>query len=138
MMTFPEWITRKYLDWRGDVVTGRSITKFAEYLGVSQSLMNNWMQGQRMPGRKSLMKIGRKYPEIIEIFEFAIPNNYDELDNLPLPLRNRLRSAVHEVNRMMEQRDIDGDDPEAETLTIQIFGKWGFKYVSTETVPDTE
>lgn len=44
-MRFDEWITQKYIEWRGDAI-GRegSVSAFARWVDVPQSLMVDWMQ----------------------------------------------------------------------------------------------
>jgi transcriptional regulator with XRE-family HTH domain len=50
-MEFWEWMTQKYIDWRGNAVGHeRTISEFAKKLGVSQSLMSQWMKrGGKVP-----------------------------------------------------------------------------------------
>jgi hypothetical protein len=57
---FHDWITQKYIQWRGDAIgRERSIKEFAEdHLGVSQSLMSQWMKkGGKTP--RSQATIGK-------------------------------------------------------------------------------
>jgi len=64
-MEFKEWITKEYIKWRGDSVgNDRSITEFAEHIGVSQPLLNNWMAGKKKPGRKSLLRVEKQLPGV--------------------------------------------------------------------------
>lgn len=52
-MEFKDWITKKYLDWRGDAIgRDRSIKKFSDFIGVSQPLMSRWMNEKKSVVRK--------------------------------------------------------------------------------------
>ena len=50
MEDFNAWITRKYVEWRGDKV-GRegTVSAFARWVGVDQSNMAYWMTGGKTP-----------------------------------------------------------------------------------------
>jgi hypothetical protein len=141
VMNFSDWITNKYIKWRGNRVGSEStVTAFADYIGVPQQVISGWMKkgGKTPKSSKYITLLAAKYPEIYEILGIPSPETQEELEGLPPSFRRRIRSATAEVNRLMEERGLSGEDPEAEELTIQIFEKWGFKYASTEIVPDKE
>jgi hypothetical protein len=51
-MEFSDWITRKYIDWRGDAYGhNRTVEDFAVWIGISQPLMTQWMKkkGGKVP-----------------------------------------------------------------------------------------
>jgi hypothetical protein len=138
-MDFSDWITKKYIDWRGERVGSEStVTAFADFLGVPQPSMSSWMKkgGKTPKSAKYITLLAVKYPEIYDVLGIEPPETQEELEGLPPAFRRRIRSATAEVNRLMEERGLSGEDPEAEELTIQIFEKWGLKYTSTETIPD--
>ena len=136
-MSFPEWLTAKYVEWRGDRVgRGTSMTAFAKYLGVRQSVFNEWMQGRALPGKVSLRKLGPKYPDVYEVLDIPSPEGASPFDALPPDMARALQLATEEVNRTLEQRSLTGSSPEAERITIEIFEKFGFKYVRTEEVEE--
>lgn len=73
-MEFSDWITRKYIDWRGDAYGNeRSVTEFAAWIGVSQPLMAKWMRKNgSKPGtsktiNKLIAKFGREVTDILHI-----------------------------------------------------------------------
>lgn len=70
IMEFSEWITRKYILWRGDTI-GRegSVSEYAAYLGVAQQLVSEWMQkgGSRPAKQTSIAKLADKYG--VEVFD---------------------------------------------------------------------
>ena len=67
---FNEWITQKYIQWRGNAFgREKTISDFAEYIGVSQSLMSRWMKpGGNVPSSQdAISKLFDKYK--IEIYD---------------------------------------------------------------------
>lgn len=72
MSEFSEWLQGKYLDWRGNEITGRNVSAFARYIGVSQPVMSNWLAGNQEPGSvdnvMALVRIyGREALSIMEL-----------------------------------------------------------------------
>lgn len=73
VVDFNEWMSAKYREWRGDAIgRDRTMTEFAEYIGVSQQLMSDWTkQGGKTP--KSLKTISKLFAvygdEIWEVVE---------------------------------------------------------------------
>ena len=49
---FAEWLEGKFLSWMGEAGRRRTVTEFAKYLGVSQSLMSQWLNGHYLPDLK--------------------------------------------------------------------------------------
>ncbi|NMC84323.1 MAG: helix-turn-helix transcriptional regulator [Anaerolineaceae bacterium] len=126
-----DWITQKYIAYRGDAIGNeKSISDFARYLEVSQSLLSEWMAGKKKPGIKSIDKIAKKYPEIYDVMGLHQPSQ-DELLGLPKSLRTRLRAALAEMHAEYNARSLLLDDPEAEKIAIEILEKHGFKYTRT-------
>ncbi|MEN6624257.1 MAG: hypothetical protein ABFD50_22260, partial [Smithella sp.] len=71
-MEFSDWITKKYIEWRGDSFGHeKTISDFAKWMGVSQSVMSYWMKknGKVPDTQKSISKIAKRYPDIYEILE---------------------------------------------------------------------
>lgn len=63
VVNYKEWITQKYVEWRGNAVgRERSITDFAEYIGVSQQLMNDWLnKGKKPRSQETIGKLAAIY-----------------------------------------------------------------------------
>jgi hypothetical protein len=137
-MDFSDWIINKYIQWPGDKRGNKNQSIFARWIGVPQSVMSDWMKkGGTVPRKaKYVTLLAKKYPDIYKVLDIPEPDTQFELDGLPQTIRRRIQEATAEVNREMEERGLTGETPEAEALTIRIFEKYGFKYVSTETVPD--
>jgi hypothetical protein len=101
-MEFSEWITHKYIEWRGDAVgRERSVTGYAEYLGVTQQLLSGWMNGEFKPAQKNAEKIANKVGgEVYEVLEIPqaerpVPKNLRELINkIPPENQEELRDLI--------------------------------------------
>jgi len=135
-MEFWEWITQKYIQWRGDAVgRERSISQFAQEIGVKQPTLSTWMQKSgRVPDGESIRKLADYFgPEIFEIL--GITSGAWGTAYLPADLRRRLERAVHETSQTLVDRSLSADDPEAEQLAIKIFERHGFKYTQTKKLP---
>lgn len=88
MAAFPDWITRKFLDWQAQQGKRKTVDDFAAYIGVSRPLLNQWMNGNiPRPGRENINRLA-------EIFGFEI---YDVLE---LPRPNPL---LHKISKIWER-----------------------------------
>ena len=83
MAEFSEWITGKYLEWRGDKI-GRegTVSAFARYVGVDQSIMSYWMSGRNTPdSAKSInMLVSRFGGEVYDVLDITPAVNVEEED----------------------------------------------------------
>ena len=82
---FGEWITKKYIQWRGDAVGHeRTITDFAQELGVSQPLLSQWMAGDKIPrSRNSISQLVKMFGnEAYIALGLPVPDSdRDKIDN---------------------------------------------------------
>ena len=125
------WLTKKFLEWQ--LIQGRSVNQaeFADYLGVEPSTYSTWINTDQPPGKHSADLIAAKLgPEIYDLLGLARPDTIP-LDQLPRTVRDRLTTAVYEVNSELGSRGLSGDSPESEDIVIEIFEKHGFKYTRT-------
>lgn len=131
---FTKWINEKFIEWRGNSRFG--VTDFANYVGVSQPLMSRWLNGRskRMPDSESIAKLADKFPDVYEAVGLPAPK--PKFVYLPRELRRNLERAQEETEHILRERNLTGEDPEAEKIAIEIFEKHGFKYISTTTEPD--
>lgn len=84
-MEFSEWITRKYVEWRGNAVgRERSITDFAQYIDVTQPTMSGWMNGSIPKRHEMIVKLVNVYgPEVFAVLGLDQPDPiFDELHRL--------------------------------------------------------
>lgn len=130
-----KWFTAKLIELQAIRKERMSVTDFAEILGKSQATISTWLNGTRKPNYQNAVDIATKLqdPSILSVLGYRPPSGHS---SLPEDFRRRLDAAEEEANRILEERGLTGEMPEAETIVISIFEKWGFKYVSTETVDD--
>ena len=55
-----QWITDKFLDWQKQSGKRKTITEFAEYLGVGNTTLTKWMNGDRTPRGIYIEMVARK------------------------------------------------------------------------------
>jgi len=100
-MEFSDWITKKYIEWRGNAIgQDRSITEFSALLNVPQSLMSQWMKqnGKKPTSQKYISALITKYG--IEVYDvLGIPRSPEEdlLSELPDEYASAVRSALQEI-----------------------------------------
>jgi hypothetical protein len=72
-MDFKEWINLKYAQWRGD--SRKTVTAFAAWLNIKQSLMTHWMNGKMIARDPiNIAKLARRYGrEVYDILGFYLP-----------------------------------------------------------------
>lgn len=86
MNKFPNYLTKKFLEWQTELGARKTLEDFADYLNVSRPLLSFWMNGKRIPNADNLENIS------------AILGNeiYDALD-LPRP-----NPHLQKINRLWE------------------------------------
>jgi transcriptional regulator with XRE-family HTH domain len=135
-MEFSEWITQKYIEWRGNKVgKAGSIAEFAKQFGVSQPLMSQWMKkGGKVPkSHKYINALLRAYgDEAYEPLGLRVETEPLPADKIPADLRDRLDAAQREINMTLEQQRIEPDSPEETRIVIEIMERHGFIYTGTE------
>lgn len=91
LMTFPEFLEKKYLEWQVNV--GRkTIIEFAAYIGVSQPILSMWMNGKKRPGVDNIKLLA-------EIFGVEV------YDSLGLPRPNPYLQRVNRVWEFLSEDD---------------------------------
>ena len=131
-MSFHQWIKSKYLEWRGDAIgRDKSISQFAEYIGIPQPTVSTWMLGKNEPkDERSIRALADRFgPDVFDVLNVD-PGQWGT-SYLPVDLRRRLEHAVRETSQALALRHLSADDPLAEQLAIKIFERHGFKYSST-------
>ena len=77
IVTFSEYLEKKYLDWQHEQGRRKTIEDFAAYIGVSRPLLNMWMNGKRKPGKESLKLLSEILGnEVYDILGYERPNPY--------------------------------------------------------------
>jgi acyl carrier protein len=135
-MDFSDWITRKYIEWRGDAIGNtRTITEFADWIGVTQSVMSSWMKrGGRVPRhQQTISKLAARFgDEVYDVLGLERPEVSIPLDQLPASVRERLEAAIKEINAIFEERGVEADSPEAVRITVEVMDRFGFTLRETE------
>lgn len=89
VMTFPELLEQKYLQWQTQQGKRRTLDEFAEYLGVGRPVLSNWLTGKRNPGIESLRLLSSRLGfEVYDVLGLPRPDedlayisqNWQELD----------------------------------------------------------
>jgi len=115
-MDFKEWITKKYLEWRGDKWGNEaSAAKFAELLGVDKSILGKWMSGTKKPGVQNLKVIAEVYPEVYEVMGLVVSATDA---GVTIPLFGHIGAGVHVS---IPSSDLRNYDPES---TITVLRSW--------------
>lgn len=104
-MEWQEWITAKYVEWRGDEIGKKgSISAFARWLGVSQKTVNSWINEGVIPRSASTINllVSRFGGEIYDVLGIA-PAEAVELamDNLTAALIDMIRQLTPEQKRQV-------------------------------------
>lgn len=77
MNKFPDWITRKFVEWQALQGKRKTIEDFAAYLGTSRPLVNMWMNGNKKPGKENINILAELFGnEIYDVLELPRPNPY--------------------------------------------------------------
>ena len=122
-----EFANRAFIEWRGD--TRKTLTDFAEWIGISQPVMSQQMKkGGSIPrDQKTITAWVNRYGNVIyEILGLPMPE-----DSLPEPLR----SISREVRETIAEYKIEGDSPQAVAILDEIMKKHGYKLISTRDRP---
>lgn len=135
-MDFSDWITRKYIEWRGDAIgQERSITKFAEMLEVPQSLMTQWLKkGGKVPTSQKYTSILIRHfgVEAYDILGIPRPSQEDVLSGLPSDFASSVRSALEEIRSLGINNGKENASPDEVEKIKLILEKHLGKYQTTE------
>jgi hypothetical protein len=108
-VTFDEWLTDKYLEWRGGAIgQEKSVVKFAAWLGVSHQLVRDWMkpepEGKHPKHKKSIDALVRRYgDEAYTALGLPVPSKDDYID-----LEGHSTEEVIEIiQRLAEQHGLE-------------------------------
>lgn len=122
LMEFSDWITEKFLEWRGDRIgQSASIAEFAKLFCTSQQLMSEWMKksGKRPTSAKYINNLVEVYG--IEVYE-ALGLNIPGLSPINT---ERLLAASKELTMIANDRDLEVSDPEFTKLFVEVFSRNG-------------
>jgi hypothetical protein len=134
---FSEWITKKYVEWRGvRVGRGSSIADFANEFGAPHQVVSKWMHPGSKPPKapKYLNALEKRYgAEFLQVLGIEKSETVSiDLSQIPPELRARLQEAVAEIVTSYASRGISPDSPEAVQLASKILAAHGFTVTSTK------
>jgi hypothetical protein len=106
VMEFSDWITKKYIDWRGEKVGAASTTTaFAAWLGISKATLSGWMKpgGHNPRDQKTVGKLIERFgeKEVGEILGLSQTKQFP----------SQLFQFVVEVQAELWKQGINADDP---------------------------
>jgi len=121
MTTVAEWLKHKYLQWQLSIGDRRSISQFAEYLGVPQPSLSEWMGNKYLPRGTSVAKIAEKLGyEVYDVLGISRPLPKDLNPNmvdlikavgqLPEGVQKRVLAAVQETIPIVEGENITSNE----------------------------
>ena len=124
--SFSKFFNNKYLDWQKEIGELRTMTEFAEYLGIPQPMVSAWSNGRYLPGKKYLQTLASKLGT--DIYDALGISQSSYLDALPDDIRELIVSAAQEVNDSLQNGEEILDDSEIKKLAIRIFAKHGITF----------
>lgn len=132
MMSFKDWINQKYIDYLQTHGEHRTITEFAEWVGVAQVTMSHWMNGNREPGRQKSIDIlvSRFGPDVYSVIgKETTRYDYKPLSEAPDWLRESFSAAISEANQQYRAAAEAGrslSESEARAIINESMAKYGF------------
>lgn len=74
-MKFSSWLLDRYLEWQNELRERKSLTEFAAWIGVSQPVISNYINGKREPGENNAYLFYLKFgEEVYEILDMEPPD----------------------------------------------------------------
>lgn len=128
-----DWLNKEFLKWERKSGDRQTYKAFAEYLEVNYRTFSSWINQGSKPAGENLRKVADKLgDEIYVLLGEEPPPPSISLDLLPPEFRDRLNRAADELEGELARRKITGEDPAAERIAIEIFEKYGFRYIETK------
>lgn len=121
MTTVADWLKQKYLEWQLSLGDRRSISQFAEYIGVPQPSLSEWMGNKYLPRGTSVAKIAEKLGyEVYDVLGISRPLPKDLNPNmvelikavgqLPEGVQTRVLAAVQETIPIVAGENITNNE----------------------------
>ena len=95
------WLESKYIEWLSDSGQRRTVSEFAEWLGISRSLLSRYLSGSRTPSRKNAEKIAARLgPEIYDLLGLQRPDPL--LKRVQAHWNCLTKEDINEIERIVE------------------------------------
>lgn len=127
---FRAWFMAKFYEWRGDRML--SLSDFSAYLNIQQQAVSFWWNGRSLPGSaEHITKIAAVFPDIYEVLQIPDPRTVLP-PQVPQGLMDLFHAAHAEAIRRLQDRHLDGTEPEAKTIMRDTFVEFGFNWSETD------
>jgi len=121
MATVADWLKQKYLEWQLSLGDRRSISQFADFLGVPQPSLSEWMGNKYQPRGTSVAKIAEKLGyEVYDVLGITRPLPKDLNPNMvelikavrqfPEGVQTRVLAAVQETIPIVADQNINDNE----------------------------
>lgn len=126
-MEFKEWFNQQFAEWRG--TSRRGVSDFAEYLGLKQPQVSDWLNGRYKPrGENADLLAGKLGPEVYDALGIRRPTVIppsELLEKLPLDRRQQFIDAVNEAVKQIQESGFLASSPEAIAIWKDVMVKHG-------------
>lgn len=122
-----EFSNRAFVEWRG--ATRKTLTDFAGYLGLSQSLVSQELKknGKIPRDVKTITAWVDKYgDQVYDVLGMPKPDTSEAFSSLP----ESIKSAVIEIRDTLGKHNLSPDSLEAKPLIDEIMKKHGYTSIS--------
>jgi len=138
-MEFSEWITNKFIEWRGNRIgRGSSVADFAAEFGANQPALSRWMHPGSKPPRsaKYISALYDRYGnEVLEVLGIDLPSTVDTpYDQLPPSLRLSFTAALADLNAAYAAAGVSADSPRALEIALSVLSKHGFSITNVSEI----
>lgn len=130
-MDFKDWITNKLIDHEKKLNSRVTVSEYAAYLGVAQSVLSQWLNGTRTPShQKSIEKLAGIFgEEVYAVLGKQTVQRYDPISSAPPEIKSRFSAAIAEANQRFRDLADSGNEPsesEASQIIVDSLAKHGF------------
>ena len=129
-MEFYDWINAKFFEWSGN--RRAKLTDFAAYVGISHSLMSQYMnpdpdKRKKPRDKATIAKFYKLYGDDIysALGMKTAASGADWLASLSPAVRSKFNSAYIAALRELELKGIDSNTPEGERLISDVLERAG-------------
>jgi DNA-binding XRE family transcriptional regulator len=134
MTKLNDYMNKKFIEFRGD--TRKTISDYAQLVGVSQQKMSQLMNDNIVPSTKTNIILANYFgPELYEVLGLPVPLYIQEIRAIPQAIRERLLAAASEISNAIHGSAIDPESPEALDIAITVMAKYGFRDNATTKSP---
>lgn len=107
VVTIPELLNKKFLEWQYQQNTRKTLDDFAEYIGVKRPLLSMWMNGARVPGEANKSRLIELFGTDAILAFGEDPDLYyvkENWNDLPQELRHSIREQAEQYQTKNEPK----------------------------------